>query len=111
MRGGIENLAASSLSDWGSDLREVVNSAANRPDVIMMAAVLAWTHCHAGFGDTRRQRAQPGLSANIRLMFHAIVTRLHSPRTLSSPRSRNWRNPITDLMIPNTGSGVCLRRA
>ena len=23
----------------------------------------------------------------------------------------NWRNPITDLMIPNTGSGVCLRRA
>ena len=25
------------------------------------------------------------------------------------PRSRNWRNPITDLMMPNTGSGVCLR--
>src|SRR6476660_6863681 len=49
--------------------------------------------------------------ANIRFMFHAMVTRLHSPRTLSSPRSRNWRNPITDLMIPNTGSGVCLRRA
>ena len=34
-----------------------------------------------------------------------------SPRTLSRPRSMNWRNPITDLMIPNTGSGVCLRRA
>src|SRR4029077_9537463 len=49
--------------------------------------------------------------ANIRFMFHAMVTRLHSPRTLSRLRSRNWRNPITDLMIPNTGSGVCLRRA
>ena len=49
--------------------------------------------------------------ANIRFMFHAMVTRLHSPRTLSRPRSMNWRNPITDLMIPNTGSGVCLRRA
>jgi hypothetical protein len=27
------------------------------------------------------------------------------------PRNRNWRKPITDLMMPNTGSGVCLRRA
>jgi hypothetical protein len=58
-----------------------------------------------------RQRSQPAASANIRLMFQAMVTRFHSPRTLSSPRSRNWRNPITDLMIPNTGSGVCLRNA
>src|SRR5271168_4392669 len=49
--------------------------------------------------------------ANIRFRFHAMVTRLHSPRTLSRPRSRNWRNPSTDLMIPNTGSGVCLRSA
>src|ERR1700712_455911 len=56
---------------------------------------------------------------NIRFMFHAMVTRapaslragLHSPRTLFEPRSMNWRNPITDLMIPNTGSGVCLRWA
>src|SRR5277367_2501037 len=43
-------------------------------------------------------------------MFQAMVTRLHSPRTQSNPRNRNWRNPITDLMMPNTGSGVCLRR-
>jgi hypothetical protein len=49
--------------------------------------------------------------AKIRLMFQAIVTRLHSPRTLSSPRSRNWRKPRTDLTMPNTGSGMCLRRA
>jgi hypothetical protein len=27
--------------------------------------------------------------ANIRFMFHAMVTRLHSPRTLSRPRNRN----------------------
>src|ERR1039458_5730438 len=47
----------------------------------------------------------------IRFMFHAMATRLHSPRTLSRPRSRNWRNPSTDLMMPNTGSGVCLRKA
>ncbi len=44
----------------------------------------------------RRQRApksclsaQLRLSAYIRLMFQAMVTRLHSPRTQSSPRSRN----------------------
>ena len=49
--------------------------------------------------------------ANIRFMFHAMVTRVHSPWTFSSPRSRNWRKPITDLMIPNTGSGICLRKA
>jgi DNA-binding MarR family transcriptional regulator len=30
--------------------------------------------------------------------------------TLSSPRSRNWRNPSTDLMIPNTGSPSTLSR-
>ena len=47
------------------------------------------------------------LRAKIRFMFQAIVTRLHSPRTLSSPRSRNWRKPSTDLTMPNTGSGVC----
>ena len=49
--------------------------------------------------------------ANIRFRFHARVTRRHSPRTASSPRSRNCRNPSTALMMPNTGSGVCLRRA
>src|ERR1017187_10739413 len=54
---------------------------------------------------------QQGCIANIRLMFQLIVTRCHSPLTFSSPRSRHWRYPITDLMMPNTGSGVCLRSA
>ena len=49
--------------------------------------------------------------ANMRLMFQAMVTRLHSPRTLSRPRIENCRKPRTDLMMPNTGSGVCLRKA
>ena len=48
---------------------------------------------------------------NNRFTFQAMVTRLHSPRTMSIPRSRNCRKPITDLMIPNTGSGICLRKA
>jgi hypothetical protein len=41
-------------------------------------------------------------------MFQAIVTSDHSPRALSSPRMLIWRQPITHLMIPNTGSTVCL---
>ena len=52
---------------------------------------------------------QAGRSTNIRFRFQAMVTRLHSPRTWSIPRSRNWRNPIADLIMPNTGSGICLR--
>ena len=52
-----------------------------------------------------------GRRANIRLMFQAMVTRLRSLRTLSRPRNRNWRKPSADLMTPNTGSGVCLRKA
>ena len=54
---------------------------------------------------------QAGARTNIRLRFHAMVTRLHSARTLSRPRNENWRNPSADLMMPNTGSGVCLRKA
>ena len=42
-------------------------------------------------------------------MFQAIVTRDHSPRALSNPRMLIWRQPITRLMMPNTGSTVCLR--
>src|SRR5215831_19864738 len=44
------------------------------------------------------------LRANIRFTFQAMVTKLHSPRTLSSPRSRNCRKPRTDLMMPNTST-------
>ena len=58
-----------------------------------------------------RPPAQAWLRANIRLMFQASVTRFHSPLTLSRPRIENWRKPITDFMMPNTGSGVCLRSA
>jgi len=104
----------SSLSDWGFDLCELINSAANRAvsrDVIHDCGGVGLSAPPYQIGDALERCAQPGLSAYILLMFQAIVTRLHSPRTLSSPRSRNWRNPITDLMMPNTGSGVCLRRA
>src|SRR5450631_1724378 len=55
--------------------------------------------------------SQAGIRVNMRLMFHAMVTRLHSPRAFSRPRIENCRKPITDLMMPNTGSGVCLRSA
>ncbi len=47
----------------------------------------------------------------MRLRFQARQTSVHSPETLRRPRSENWRNPITDLMMPNTGSTVCLRSA
>ena len=58
----------------------------------------------------RSEPPQRALRAKIRFKFQAIVTRRHSPRTLSSPRRRNCRKPRTDLMMPNTGSGVCLRK-
>ena len=35
--------------------------------------------------------AHAGLRTNIRLMFHAMVTRCHSPLALSRPRRLNWR--------------------
>ena len=44
-----------------------------------------------------------------RLIFQAIVTSDHSSRALAHPRMLIWRQPITRLMIPNTGSTVCLR--
>ncbi len=50
-------------------------------------------------------------SAAMRFRFHARHTRVHSFWTWASPRARNWRNPSTDLMIPNTGSTLCLRSA
>jgi len=58
---------------------------------------------------SRRPVPSDGLQGDIRLMFHLIITRFHSPCTFGSPRNRNWRNPIADLTLPNTGSGVCLR--
>jgi hypothetical protein len=51
-----------------------------------------------GCGSVRPHQA--GLRTNIRFIFQAMVTRLHSPRALSSPRIENWRNPSTNLMMP-----------
>jgi hypothetical protein len=45
------------------------------------------------------------------LMVQAMVTGLQSRRTLAWPRSGTWRNPGMDLRLPDTGSGLCLRRA
>ena len=47
----------------------------------------------------------------MRFKFHARYTNDHSPLTLFNPRKENCRKPITDLMMPNTGSTVCLRKA
>ena len=52
-----------------------------------------------------------GRSTAMRLTFQARQTRFHSPVTLRKPRSENCLNPITDLMMPKTGSTVCLRMA
>ena len=79
-------------------------SAVQRRDLGRFGRLLCWR------GDAWRP-GQAGARTNIRFRFHAIVTRLHSPRTLSRPRNENWRNPSADLMMPNTGSGVCLRKA
>lgn len=52
---------------------------------------------------------QLGCRTNIRWRFQLSVTKLHSPRAFWSPSNLNCRKPITDLMIPKAGSGVCLR--
>jgi hypothetical protein len=46
----------------------------------------------------------------MRLTFQARQTRFHSPLALRNPRSENCLNPITDLMMPKTGSTVCLAK-
>jgi hypothetical protein len=48
---------------------------------------------------------------NIRFKFHAMATRFNSPLTCANPRSENWRNLMTDLTMPMTGSTVHLRFA
>ena len=52
-----------------------------------------------------------GRRTAMRLTFQARQTRFHSPVTLRSPRIENCLKPITDLMMPKTGSTVCLRLA
>src|SRR5258708_30082794 len=81
-------IAPSSLSDLGLDFVPANSSASN------WAANLAENDCCDGVWwrrggflalpsvvRARHWGAQPKLSANIRLMFQAMVTRLHSPRT------------------------------
>jgi ABC-type sulfate/molybdate transport systems ATPase subunit len=46
-----------------------------------------------------------------RFKFQARQTSVHSPVTFFKPRREKRRKPITDLMIPKTGSIVCLRKA
>ena len=55
--------------------------------------------------------ASGGLEDEHLFLFHAMVTGRHSPATFSRPRRGNCRKPMTDLMMPKTGSTVCLRRA
>ena len=52
-----------------------------------------------------------GRNLAMRFKFHAKQTNVHSPVTFFKPRSENWRKPMTDLMMPKTGSTVCLRKA
>jgi len=47
----------------------------------------------------------------MRFKFHARQTSVHSPFAFSKPRNKNCLNPITDLMMPNTGSTVCFLSA
>ena len=93
------NCSPSSLSDldWISARRSILPRIGSSIEPEFIAAieyrwrggVQAPPHCWSA----ALESAQPRLSAYILLMFHAMVTRLHSPRTQSNPRTRNWRNP------------------
>ena len=53
--------------------------------------------CALGGASTYRyRRVYPAITASL-LMFHAIVTNVHSPRTEANPRNRNCRKRITGL--------------
>jgi hypothetical protein len=107
-------LSGDELFDLLYDRREA--AAATRIDLL---AACRTEGCGGDFGAfeaslwlcAQLSSSQAGIRVNMRLMFHAMVTRLHSPRAFSRPRIENCRKPITDLMMPNTGSGVCLRSA
>ena len=58
-------------------------------------------------------RVDPGVALSVAAhngLCTAHINR-HSPRICAKPRNENWRKPSTDLMMPNTGSGPCLRKA
>lgn len=52
-----------------------------------------------------------GRNTALRFRFQARPIRVHSWVTCSQPRKRNGRKPIADLMMPNTGATVDLRKA
>ena len=60
-----------------------------------------------GFGLSPQRRRNTAM----RFKFQDRHTRFHSLLAAAIPRIENWRKSITDLMIPKTGSTVCLRRA
>ena len=93
------------IEGWNAELRRQ-REAERVGDLAEGCGLTRWRLCH-----NRPMLPQRVARAKIRFMLQAIVTRLHSPRTLSRPRNRNCRKPRTDLMMPNPGSGVCLRRA
>ena len=93
----LEICKPSSLSDWSLADRRMERRFALRQPA---------TGCRTGWRLSRRFWHKPialwlkrkrhilscrAARANIRFMFQAMVTKLHSPRTLSSPRSRKGR--------------------
>ena len=69
---------------------------------------------HSTRSVSRVAHAHPGASRpkrNSLSRLWPVQIRDHSPLTLSSPRSRNWRKPRPALIWPKTGSTVAMRRA
>src|SRR5271166_4442136 len=85
--------SSSSLSDWGfvaGDLGELKRLGTwNRLQARLRGGIWVASRTLALLAAGCLAAVQAGARTNIRLRFHAIVTRLHSPRTLSRPRSKN----------------------
>ena len=100
---------SSSLSDLARRRRAHSGSTASRGDDYAHVVDLSgFPSIPAPF---HRLPTQFGRNTAMRFKFHARHTSVHSPLTFFKPRSENWPKPITDLMMPNTGSTVCLRSA
>ena len=97
--------AASSLSDWG--MKGIATDGMPKKQAFLSPT----RRFQRGFGAIFCFYPAFRRNTAMRLRFQARQTSVHSPETLRRPRSENWRNPITDLMMPNTGSTVCLRSA
>lgn len=95
----------SSLSDWG--MKGIATDGVPKKQAFLSPT----RRFQRGFGAIFCFYPAFRRNTAMRLRFQARQTSVHSPETLRRPRSENWRNPITDLMMPNTGSTVCLRSA